>query len=47
MSLVYFTSFQLKNHHFTKEKGTGARFSKAPIINRPVKLLLFKWKIEV
>ena len=27
--------------------GSGARFSKAPIINGPVKLLLFKWKIEV
>ena len=25
----------------------GARFSKAPIINRPVKLLLFTCKIEV
>ena len=25
----------------------GVRFSKAPIINGPVKLLLFKWKIEV
>ena len=27
--------------------GTGARFSKAPIINGPVKLLLFTCKIEV
>ena len=28
-------------------QGPGARFSKAPIVNGPVKLLLFKWNVEV
>ena len=47
LRFVFQQVLEMKQLHIGKTDGPGARFSKAPIINGPVKLLLFKWKIEV
>ena len=46
-SADYLSAQFARRYFFSSNAGPGARFSKVPIINGPVKLLWFTCKIEV
>ena len=46
-NVIFDTRFQTRALKSIPVFRPGARFSKAPIINGPIKLLLFTWKMEV